>query len=85
MQTFRPLPFGLALGLSMAALSMLCWIAVLIAPAASLAHSWLGLFTTAPVSSAQALIVSVGVSFGAGAFTGIVTAALYNLLVERGT
>ena len=83
MQPLRPVPFGVALGLSLAALSLLCWIAILIAPSAALAHSWLGLFTTAPVNSVQALIVSLVVSFGAGVFTGGVTATLYDLLISR--
>lgn len=85
MQTLRPLPFAASLGLALSALSLLCWLAIWITPALDLAHSWIGLFTTSPANSVQALIAAVSVSFAAGAFTGGVTAALYERLTRGRT
>lgn len=84
MKPLHALPFGLALGAALAFLSALCWLAVLILPDAPLAHGWLGLFSTAPVSSVIAGLTAVTVSFGLGIVTGWLTATIYNgLSVNR--
>lgn len=84
MQPLAPLPFGIALGVALATLSALCWLAVVILPDAPLAHSWLGLFSTAPVSSIAAGLTAVMVSLVLGIVTGWLTSTIYNgLSVNR--
>ena len=78
MTTLHPFPFGIALGTALGVLSALCWIAVLVLPDVTLAHAWLGLFSTAPVATLRAGILAVAVSFIAGIVTGWLTAAVYN-------
>lgn len=78
MKILYPFSFGLALGTALGGLSALCWVAVLVLPQMSLAHSWLGLFSTAPVASLQAGITAVVVSLIAGIVTGWLTATVYN-------
>lgn len=78
MTALHPFPFGIAFGTALGVLSALCWIAVLVLPLVTLAHAWLGLFSTAPVATLRAGILAVAVSFIAGAVTGWLTAAVYN-------
>lgn len=80
MRALHPVSFGAALGIALVVLSILCWLAVLAFPALQLAHSWIGLFSTAPVSSVQAGLVAVIASLIAGFLTGWVTAWIYNRL-----
>lgn len=83
MRALQPIPFGAALGIALAILSILCWLAVLVFPTTPLAHNWLGLFSTAPVASVQAGLTAIIVSLIAGLFTGAVTASVYNRLLGR--
>jgi len=52
-----PLAWGLTATLLV--LFILCFLAALLFPTASLAHSWLGLFSTAPIGSATLLVEGV--------------------------
>lgn len=80
----KPAAFGLSLAISLTFLTLLCWLAVLLLPQIQLAHSWLGLFTAAPVNSVRAGGTAIAVSFAAGWFTAFVMAVTYNRLVKTG-
>lgn len=84
MTPLKPAAFGLSLAISLAVLTLLCWLAVLLLPQVQLAHSWLGLFTAAPVNSVRAGATAIAVSFAAGWLTAFVMAVTYNRLVKTG-
>ncbi len=84
MSPLKPNAFGLSLGLSLAILSLLCWLAVLLFPQAPLAHVWLGLFSTSPASSLSGGIVATLLSLILGWLTAFLMAHIYNRLVISG-
>lgn len=84
MLTLKPNAFGLSLGLSLAMLSLLCWLAVLVFPQAPLAHGWLGLFSTSPEGSLVGGVTAIVVSLVAGWFTAVLMAVIYNRLIGSG-
>lgn len=83
MKALHPMSFGLALGVALAVLSVLCWIAVLILPQVTLVHNWLRLFSTAPVASVQTGITATLTSFLAGLLTGWLTGSVHNRLTQN--
>lgn len=84
MYILKPGAFGLSLAAALAALTALCWIAILILPQVQLTHRWLGLFTEAPVGSVTGGVTAIVVSFAAGWFTAFLMATVYNRLVKSG-
>ena len=64
---------------------VLCWLGTLI-PYSSPTHAYIGLFTTAPVDSLEALFTGICWSLLFGGLVGAVFAILYNLTsaLERG-
>lgn len=52
-------PLGWGLTAVFVILFILCFVAVLLFPTASLAHNWLGLFSTAPMGSVTQLVEGV--------------------------
>ena len=50
---------GWALTATVVLLYMLCWLAAVLFPNASLTHAWLGLYSTAPVGSARGLVEGI--------------------------
>lgn len=84
MPPLKPTAFGLSLAISLAFLTLLCWLAVIQLPQAQLAHSWLALFTAAPVETARAGATAIAVSFAAGWITAFVMAVTYNRLIKIG-
>ncbi len=67
-----------ATSVTMVVLFLLCWIVALILPSLALAHGWISLFTTAPVSSFRALIEGVIWSVVIGLIIAVVLGATYN-------
>lgn len=84
MSALKPGAFGLSLAISLAAITAVCWIAVLVLPQVQLAHRWLGLFTEAPVRAVTAGATATVVSFAAGWVIAFPTAALYNRFARIG-
>lgn len=84
MLSLKPNAFGLSLGLSLAILSLLCWLAVLVFPDAPLAHAWLGLFSTAPAGSFFGGVTAIVLSVILGWLTAFLMAHIYNRLVRSG-
>ena len=84
MYPLKPGAFGLSLGTTLAAITAICWFAVLFLPQVQLAHRWLGLFTEAPVGSVTAGLTAILVSFVAGWITTFLMAVLYNRLIKTG-
>lgn len=79
--TLNPNAFGLSLGLSLAFLTLLCWLAVLLLPQAPLAHAWLSLFSKAPAGSLTSGIAATVLSLAIGWLTAFLTAHIYNRLL----
>jgi hypothetical protein len=84
MPPLKPNAFGLSLGLSLAVLSLLCWLAVLVFPQVPLAHAWLGLFSTEPAGSLVGGSTAIFASFVAGWLAAFVMANIYNRLTRSG-
>lgn len=82
--TLRPNAFGLSLGLSLAILTLLCWLAVFLYPQAPLAHAWLGLFSTAPAGSLASGATATVLSLVLGWLTAFLMAQFYNRLPGSG-
>ena len=64
-------------GLVAVLLFVLCWIGTFI-PFSSPTHAYIGLFTTAPMSSARALLEGSCWSLAFGALFGVLLALIYN-------
>lgn len=84
MAPLKPNAFGLSLAVSLALLTALCWLAVLLLPQGQLAHRWLGLFTAAPVETVRAGATALVISFAAGWLTAFVMSVTYNRLIKTG-
>lgn len=84
MSPLKPNAFGLSLGLSLAILTLLCWLAVLLFPQVPLAHAWLGLFSTAPAGSLSGGIIAILLSVILGWLTAFLMAHIYNRLIRSG-
>lgn len=84
MLTLKPNAFGLSLGLALAVLSLLCWLAVLVFPQIQLAHGWLGLFSASSEGSLAGGVTAIVVSLVAGWFTAFLMAVIYNRLIGSG-
>ena len=72
-------------GLTAAIVFLLCWLGAFL-PFSSPTHAYIGLFTTAPVDSLEALFTGLCWSLLFGGLVGAVFAILYNLTsaLERG-
>lgn len=84
MSPLKPTAFALSLAISLTVLSALCWLAIVLLPQVQLAHSWLSLFTAAPVETVRAGATAIAVSFAAGWLTAFVMAVSYNRLIKTG-
>src|SRR5512146_3083162 len=75
----------LAWGLSAAfvVLFILCFLAALLFPTASLAHNWLGLFSTAPVGSVAQLIEGVIWNVLLAWIAAVIFGVVYNRLAPK--
>lgn len=76
-----PLAWGLTA--TFVILFILCFLAALLFPTASLAHNWLGLFSTAPVGSVAQLVEGVIWNVVFAWIAAIVFGVVYNRLARN--
>ena len=60
-------------------LFVLCWVGVLVGSPFAISHAFIGLFTTLPIGSVQALLIGGLTAFAAGGIAGAIIAHCYNL------
>jgi hypothetical protein len=73
---------GWGLSATLAALVVACALAAMLFPTLPVAHSWLGLFSTAPVGSLWNLAEGVVWSIVAGWFSAVIFGLVYNRLAD---
>jgi hypothetical protein len=76
-------PLGWGLTATFVVLFVLCFLAALVFPNASLTHNWLGLFSTAPVGSAGQLIQGIIWNVLFAWIAAIVFGVVYNRLAPN--
>lgn len=80
----RPLSvagLGVALMVTLVVLFVVCLVGALIFPAAPLAHAWVGLFTTAPLTSAGVWVEGIVANVVAAWLIAVVFGLAYNRMI----
>jgi hypothetical protein len=76
-------PLAWSLSATFVLLFILCFLAALLFPTASLAHNWLGLFSTAPVGSVAQLVEGVIWNVVFAWIAAIIFGVVYNRLAPK--
>jgi hypothetical protein len=76
-------PLGWGLTVTFVVLFVICFLAALLFPNASLAHNWLGLFSTKPVGSAGQLMEGVIWIVVFAWITAVIFGLVYNWLAPK--
>lgn len=85
-KTYSPLSiaaFGWAISIALVVLFIICLVIAIAAPNWNVSHAWIGLFSTAPMTSARVWIEGIGYSFIFGWITAAVIGLVYNRLISR--
>lgn len=83
-RAFSLLGSAVALGITLVLVFVICAVIVMIAPGVQFAHSWVALFTLAPLTTAQAWLEGIFFSLGLGVVAGAIFAAVHNAVAGRG-
>ncbi len=75
--------FGWAISAALVVLFVVCLAIAIALPNWNVSHAWVGLFSTAPMTSARVWIEGIGYSFIFGWITGAVIGLVYNALIGR--
>ena len=75
--------FGWAMSLALIVLFVMCLVFAIAIPSWNVSHAWVGLFSTAPMTSARVWIEGVVYSFGFGWIAAAVIGLVYNRLIAR--
>ncbi|HWA23717.1 MAG TPA: hypothetical protein VG735_15090 [Caulobacterales bacterium] len=76
-------PAGLALGITLVAGYVVCWLVAVITPFASgFTHAWLNLFSALPLGSRDQLVEGILFSAVAGWFAALIFVPTYNLIAR---
>lgn len=76
-------PLGWGLTVTFVILFVICFLAALLFPSASLAHNWLGLFSTKPIGSAGQLVEGVVWSAVFAWIAAVIFGLVYNRLAPK--
>ncbi len=83
-RTLSPLGAAIAMSIALMVLFAICAIVLLVWPGVPAAHAWVGLFTIAPVNSAQSWMEGLFFSLAMGMIVGTIFAVVHNAVAARG-